>query len=150
MSEGPEVQTPYFAGSLMACARMVLVALGRITVEVTEAELIRPWVPSNIPPEEATPDNLASRELVLNVIQGHNVPCRMRSHGKVAELSEALRHNRHVIAFIADRQPTLSSKDRSYGVVVTAVASRRFRASVTVNDPRPVRGVEGAIHCARS
>jgi hypothetical protein len=144
LTESAEVQTPYFAGSLLACARMVLVAFGRIATEITEAQLLMPWVPGNIPPEEATPDNLASRELILTVIQSYGVPCRMRSHGKLVDLTEAFRHGRQIIAFLADRQPALSPKDRSYGVVVTAVASRRFRVSaVTFHDPRAGRGGAG-------
>jgi hypothetical protein len=123
---------------------MVLVAFGQIAAEVTEAQLLMPWVPDNIPPEESTPDNLASRELILRIIQSYGVPCRMRSGGKLVDLTEALRHGRQVIAFLSDRMPALSPKDTSYGVVVTAVRLRRFRRSVvTFHDPRARRGGAG-------
>lgn len=100
MTDSPEDQIPYFAGSLLACARMVLVHLGRINGDVTEEQLLQPWVPDNIPPEEAIPENLASPDLLLTILQSYDVPCRMRSRAKLADLEEAKRHNRQVIAFV--------------------------------------------------
>jgi hypothetical protein len=141
MTDGPEVETPYFAGSLLACVRMVLVHFGRIDRSVTEEQLLEPWVPDNIPPEEAVPDNLASPNLLLAILQSYGLGCRLHSRAKLDHLEEARRRNRHVIAFLTAKAHVISPKDDSYGIVVTAVNPGRFgRKTFIFHDPRPSRG----------